>query len=52
MVTRHGETCTVHGIFLLQGMLDHRISRDAEHLQGPYAKAFDRICNQVPSHRP
>jgi hypothetical protein len=29
-------------------MLDHRVSRDAEHLQGPYAKAFDRICNQVP----
>jgi hypothetical protein len=34
---------------LLQGMLDHRISRDAEHLHGPYAKAFNRICNQVPS---
>lgn len=28
-------------------MLDHRIPRDAEHLQGLYAKAFDRICNQV-----
>lgn len=31
----------------LQRMLDHEISEDAAHLEGPYAKAFDRICNQV-----
>lgn len=31
----------------LQGILDHCILRDAEHLTGLYAKAFDRICNQV-----
>jgi len=34
-------------IRVLQRMLDHEISADAAHLDGPYAKAFNRIINQV-----
>ena len=30
-------------------MLDHTVLKEAQRLEGLYQRAFDRICNQVPT---
>ncbi len=34
-------------VLCAQGLLNHTVLEDAQHLDGLYQRAFDRLCNQV-----